>query len=108
MYSSEECEKAQLSVSSSFFLWFFHFQAMTLLEQLEEVRSQAEACLSRASSAQDIKNGVSAVANISLPPSAKYRYIAAETMLIENSAGSNKKEVRVNSHFLLQQCKVES
>ncbi|XP_060761598.1 E3 ubiquitin-protein ligase RNF31 [Neoarius graeffei] len=65
---------------------------MTLLEQLEEVRSQAEACLSRASSAQDIKNGVSAVANISLPPSAKYRYIAAETMLIENSAGSNKKE----------------
>lgn len=72
---------------------------MTLSEQLEEVRSLAEASLSRPGSAQDIRNSVSAVANIALPPSAKYRYIAAETMLIENSAGSNKKEVRQNSNL---------
>lgn len=64
-----------------------------LSEQLEEARSQAEASLSRPGSAQDIKNSVSVVANISLPPSAKYGFISAEKMLIENSAGSNKKEV---------------
>ncbi|XP_053507578.1 E3 ubiquitin-protein ligase RNF31 isoform X2 [Ictalurus furcatus] len=63
-----------------------------LSDQLEEARSWAEAILSRPGSAQDIRNGVSAVANISLPPSAKYRHIAAETMLVENSVGSNKKE----------------
>lgn len=73
---------------------------MTLSEQLEEIRSQAEACLSRPGSVQDIRNAVTAVANISLPPSTKYRYIAAETMLIENSAGSNKKEVRMKGNFL--------
>lgn len=68
---------------------------MTLSEQFEEVRSRAEECLSRPGSAQDIRNAVSAVANISLPPSAKYRFIAAETMLVENSAGSNKTEVNI-------------
>ncbi|TSN21233.1 E3 ubiquitin-protein ligase RNF31 [Bagarius yarrelli] len=65
---------------------------MTLPEQLDEARSRAEACLSSAGSVQDIRNAVSVVANVSLPPSAKYRHIAAETMLIENSAGSTKKE----------------
>lgn len=70
---------------------------MTLSEQLEEVRSRAEASLSRPGSVQDIRNSVSAMANISLPPSAKYRHIPAENMLKENGAGSNKKEVRVNS-----------
>ncbi|KAI5093130.1 E3 ubiquitin-protein ligase RNF31 [Silurus meridionalis] len=66
---------------------------MTLSEELEELRSRVEASLSRAGSVPDIRNGVSAVANISLPPSAKYRYIAPENMLKENSAGSNKTEV---------------
>lgn len=71
---------------------------MTLTEELEEMRSRAEASISRAGSAQDIRNNVSAVANFSLPPSAKYRHVAAETMLIENSAGSNKKEVSLISN----------
>ncbi|KAF4076855.1 hypothetical protein AMELA_G00219870 [Ameiurus melas] len=66
--------------------------ATMLSDQLEEARSRAEAILSRPGSAQDIRNSVSAVANISLPPSAKYRHITAETMLVENSVGSNKKE----------------
>lgn len=80
---------------------------MTLSEQLEEVRSRAEASLSKPGSVQDIRNCVSAVANISLPPSSKYRYIAAENMLIENSAGSNKKEVRVNSDSLYEFSRAE-
>lgn len=33
------------------------------------------------------------MANLALPPCSKYHYIAAETMVIENSFGSNRKEV---------------
>lgn len=67
----------------------------TLSEQMEEARSQAEQSLSMPGSAQEIKTGVSSMANIPLPPSAKYRYIAAEAMVIDNSAGNTRKEVRL-------------
>ncbi|KAL7842869.1 hypothetical protein SRHO_G00245580 [Serrasalmus rhombeus] len=67
--------------------------AMAMLSaQLEEVRSQAEKSLFMPGSAQDVRTGVYAMANIPLPPSAKYRYIAAEAMVIENSGGSNRNE----------------
>uniref|UniRef100_A0A8C7PC92 RBR-type E3 ubiquitin transferase n=1 Tax=Oncorhynchus mykiss TaxID=8022 RepID=A0A8C7PC92_ONCMY len=58
--------------------------ASTLSDQLEEVRCHAEACLYSTGSVLEVRAGISAMANIPLPPSAKYRYIAAETMIIEN------------------------
>uniref|UniRef100_A0A8C7I1P6 E3 ubiquitin-protein ligase RNF31-like n=1 Tax=Oncorhynchus kisutch TaxID=8019 RepID=A0A8C7I1P6_ONCKI len=56
--------------------------------QLEKVRCHAEACLHSTGSVLEIRAGILAMANIPLPPSAKYHYIAAETMIIENSIGS--------------------
>lgn len=67
-------------------------KTMTLSEQLQEARSRAEACLSAPGSVQEIRNCVSAVANIALPPSDKYRYISAKNMLINNSSGNNRRE----------------
>ncbi|XP_066512786.1 E3 ubiquitin-protein ligase RNF31-like isoform X1 [Hoplias malabaricus] len=64
----------------------------TLSVQLEEVRSQAEKSLSSPGSAQELRTGVSTMASIPLPPSAKYQHIAAEVMVIENSGGNNRKE----------------
>ncbi|XP_067109257.1 E3 ubiquitin-protein ligase RNF31 isoform X2 [Osmerus mordax] len=65
----------------------------TLLEQLDQVRCQAEACLYTTGSVLEVRAGVSAMANVPLPPSVKYRYIAAEAMIIENTVGLQKKEV---------------
>ncbi|XP_076838037.1 E3 ubiquitin-protein ligase RNF31 [Brachyhypopomus gauderio] len=64
----------------------------TLLDQLEEVRGQAELSLSMPGSAHEIRAGVSTMANVPLPPAAKYRHIAAETMVTENSGGRSRKE----------------
>ncbi|KAL2097582.1 hypothetical protein ACEWY4_006789 [Coilia grayii] len=65
----------------------------SLSEQLEEVRSRAEACLSSPCSAHEVRAGVCAMANLPLPPSAKYQHISAEAMVKENSTGNNKKEI---------------
>lgn len=67
--------------------------ASTLSDQLEEVRCHAEACLYSTGSVLEVRAGISAMANIPLPPSVKYRYIAAETMIIENGVNNNRKEV---------------
>ncbi|KAJ8272532.1 hypothetical protein GJAV_G00090290 [Gymnothorax javanicus] len=64
----------------------------TLSGQLEEVRARAEACLSSSVSAPEVKADVMAMANVPLPPSAKYRHIAAETMVAENGVGRNRQE----------------
>ncbi|XP_063075121.1 E3 ubiquitin-protein ligase RNF31 [Engraulis encrasicolus] len=65
----------------------------SLSEHLEEVRSRAEACLSSPCSAHEVRAGVSAMANLPLPPSAKYQHIAAEALVEENSVGNNRKEI---------------
>lgn len=65
----------------------------SLSEQLQEVRSQGEVCLYSGGRVVEVRAGVMAMANLSLPPCSKYRHIAAETMVIENSFGSNRKEV---------------
>uniref|UniRef100_A0A665VBU3 Uncharacterized protein n=1 Tax=Echeneis naucrates TaxID=173247 RepID=A0A665VBU3_ECHNA len=64
----------------------------SLSEQLQEVRSQAEVCLYSGGRVVEVRAGVMAMANLPLPPCSKYRHIAAETMVIENSLGSNRKE----------------
>ncbi|XP_015813053.1 E3 ubiquitin-protein ligase RNF31 isoform X1 [Nothobranchius furzeri] len=64
----------------------------SLSEQLQEVRDQAEVCLYSGGRVVDVRAGVMAMANLPLPPCSKYRHIAAETMVIENSSGSNRKE----------------
>lgn len=66
----------------------------SLSDQLEEVRLKAEGTLCSPGTAQEIRIGVSAMVNIPLPPTSKYRHIAAESMLKENSSGNNRKEVR--------------
>lgn len=73
----------------------------SLSDQLEEVRVNAEGSLSTPGSAQEMRAGVAAMANIPLPPSSKYRNIAAESMLTENGCGNNRNEVRagVMIHF---------
>ncbi|GLD67199.1 E3 ubiquitin-protein ligase RNF31-like protein, partial [Lates japonicus] len=64
----------------------------SLSEQLQEVRSRAEVCLYSGGRVVEVRAGVMAMANLPLPPCSKYRHIAAETMVIENSFGSNRKE----------------
>uniref|UniRef100_A0AAZ1XPM4 PUB domain-containing protein n=1 Tax=Oreochromis aureus TaxID=47969 RepID=A0AAZ1XPM4_OREAU len=64
----------------------------SLSEQLQDVRSQAEVCLYSGGRVMDLRAGVVAMANLPLPPCSKYHHIAAETMVIENSFGSNRKE----------------
>ena len=68
----------------------------SLSEQLQEMRSQTEVCLYSSSRVVEVRAGVMAMANLPLPPCSKYRHIAAESMVIENSFGSNRKEVRGN------------
>uniref|UniRef100_A0A671VKC9 Potassium voltage-gated channel subfamily B member 2-like n=1 Tax=Sparus aurata TaxID=8175 RepID=A0A671VKC9_SPAAU len=64
----------------------------SLSEQLQEVRSRAEVCLYSGGRVVEVRAGVMAMANLPLPPCSKYHHIAAETMVIENSFGSNRKE----------------
>ncbi|XP_035026114.1 E3 ubiquitin-protein ligase RNF31 isoform X2 [Hippoglossus stenolepis] len=64
----------------------------SLSEQLQEVRSQTEVCLYSSGRVVEVRAGVMAMANLPLPPCSKYRHIAAESMVIENSFGSNRKE----------------
>uniref|UniRef100_A0A8C1QU50 RBR-type E3 ubiquitin transferase n=1 Tax=Cyprinus carpio TaxID=7962 RepID=A0A8C1QU50_CYPCA len=64
----------------------------SLSDQLEEVRVSVEGSLSAPGSAQEMRAGVAAMADIPLPPSSKYRYIAAESMLTENGSGNNRRE----------------
>ncbi|XP_054624953.1 E3 ubiquitin-protein ligase RNF31 isoform X1 [Dunckerocampus dactyliophorus] len=64
----------------------------SLSEQLREARSQAEVCLYSGSRVVEVRAGVMAMAHLPLPPCSKYHHIAAETMVIENSFGSNRKE----------------
>lgn len=68
----------------------------SLSEQLQEVRSRAEVCLYSGGRTVEVQVGVMELAKLSLPPCSKYHHIAAETMVIENSFGSNRKEVREN------------
>lgn len=73
----------------------------SLSEQLQDVRSQAELCLYSGGRVVDLRAGVVAMANLPLPPCSKYHHIAAETMVIENSFGRNRKEVRkINCMFI--------
>lgn len=73
----------------------------SLSEQLQDVRSQAEVCLYSGGRVVDLRAGVVAMANLPLPPCSKYHHIAAETMVIENSFGRNRKEVRkINCMFI--------
>ncbi|XP_059199906.1 E3 ubiquitin-protein ligase RNF31 isoform X2 [Centropristis striata] len=64
----------------------------SLSEQLQEVRSLAEVCLYSGGRVVEVRVGVMGMANLPLPPCSKYCHIAAETMVIENSYGSNRKE----------------
>ncbi|XP_044074303.1 E3 ubiquitin-protein ligase RNF31-like isoform X2 [Siniperca chuatsi] len=64
----------------------------SLSEQLQEVRSRAEVCLYSGGRVVEVRAGVMAMANLPLPPCSKYHHIAAETIVIENSFGSNRKE----------------
>uniref|UniRef100_A0A8C2WDA1 RBR-type E3 ubiquitin transferase n=1 Tax=Cyclopterus lumpus TaxID=8103 RepID=A0A8C2WDA1_CYCLU len=64
----------------------------SLSEQLQEVRSRAEVCLYSGGRVVEVRVGVMAMANLPLPPCSKYCHITAETMVIENSFGSNRKE----------------
>lgn len=66
----------------------------SLSEQLQEVRSRAEMCLYSGGKVVEVRAGVMAMATLPLPPCSKYRHITAEAMVIENSFGSNRKEVR--------------
>lgn len=65
----------------------------SLSEQLQEVRSQAEVCLYSGGRVVDVRARVMAMAVLPLPPCSKYQHVSAETMVIENSSGSNRKEV---------------
>lgn len=64
----------------------------SLSEMLQDVRSQAEVCLYSGGRVVDLRAGVVAMANLPLPPCSKYHHVAAETMVIENSFGRNRKE----------------
>lgn len=66
----------------------------SLSELLQEVRSRAEVCLYSGGRVAEVWAAVMDMANLPLPPCSKYHHIAAETMVIGNSAGSNRKEVR--------------
>ncbi|KAF7647967.1 hypothetical protein LDENG_00163850 [Lucifuga dentata] len=61
--------------------------------QLEEVRRRAQSLLSSSGSAQDVKAEVQIMAGLPLPPSEKYRHLAAEAMLMENTAALNRQEI---------------
>ncbi|XP_056913509.1 E3 ubiquitin-protein ligase RNF31 isoform X2 [Takifugu flavidus] len=64
----------------------------SLSELLQEVRSQAEVCLYSGGRVAEVWAAVMDMANLPLPPCSKYHHIAAETMVMRNSSGSNRKE----------------
>ncbi|XP_061784604.2 E3 ubiquitin-protein ligase RNF31 isoform X2 [Nerophis lumbriciformis] len=64
----------------------------SLSEQLREARSQVEVCLYSGSRVLEVRAGVMAMALLPLPPCSKYLHIAAESMVVHNSFGSNRKE----------------
>lgn len=66
----------------------------SLAEQLQTVRQRAEVCLYSGGRVDDLWLGVTHMAKLPLPPCIKYHRIAAETMVVHNSVGSNRKEVR--------------
>ncbi|XP_029955451.1 E3 ubiquitin-protein ligase RNF31 [Salarias fasciatus] len=61
--------------------------------QMDEVRLRARSLLSSSGLAQDVKAEVQTMAAFPLPPSEKYRHLAAEAMLKENTAGDSEQEV---------------
>ncbi|KAK7945303.1 hypothetical protein WMY93_001031 [Mugilogobius chulae] len=81
----------------------------SLSEQLQQMRTQTEDAVSVGAAAADAHTdggvsllrratggglgGVMSMANLPLPPGSKYHHINAETLVIENSSGSNRKEV---------------
>lgn len=67
---------------------------LSLSELLQEVRSRAEVCLYSGGRVAEVWAAVMDMATLPLPPCSKYHHIAAETMVIGNSSGSNRKEVR--------------
>lgn len=73
----------------------------SLSELLQEVRSRAESCLYSVSRVVEVRAEVMDMANLPLPPCFKYHHIAAETMVIGNSSGSNRKEVREKMYIIL-------
>lgn len=83
-------------VLNRFFFFYCMYRMPSLSEQLQEVRSRAEVCLYSGGRVVEVRTGVMAMANLPLPPCSKYHHIAAENMVIENSFGSNRKEVRQN------------
>lgn len=66
----------------------------SLSELLQEVRGRAEVCLYSGGRVAEVWAAVMDMANLPLPPCSKYHHVAAETMVIGNSSGSNRKEVR--------------
>lgn len=77
----------------------------SLSEQLHNVRMEAEMCLYSGGSVVEIRAGVNTMANLPLPPCSKYCLISAENMVIENSFGSNRKEVGEIAHaYSLMYC----
>ncbi|KAJ8339655.1 hypothetical protein SKAU_G00342880 [Synaphobranchus kaupii] len=64
----------------------------SLSDYLTEVRGRAESRLLSTGSPSAVKSDVEAMANISLPLSAKYRYINVEELLRENCGGKDRKE----------------
>ncbi|XP_072296664.1 E3 ubiquitin-protein ligase RNF31 [Eucyclogobius newberryi] len=64
----------------------------SLSEQLQQMRTQTEVCLYSGERQVEVWAGVMAMANLPLPPGSKYHHIHAETLVIENSAGGNRKE----------------
>ncbi|XP_047445540.1 E3 ubiquitin-protein ligase RNF31 isoform X2 [Mugil cephalus] len=64
----------------------------SLAEQLHNLRSRTQVCLYSGGTVVEMRAGVMAMASLPLPPCSKYCHIAAETMVIENSFGSNRKE----------------
>lgn len=68
----------------------------SLSEQLQALRHRAEVCLYSGGRLDDLWLQVTDMAKLPLPPCIKYRHVAAETMVIHNSVGSDRKEVTRN------------
>ncbi|XP_028817460.1 E3 ubiquitin-protein ligase RNF31-like isoform X2 [Denticeps clupeoides] len=66
---------------------------MTIQEEYEEVRRRVESHLLTSSSAHNIGTDLMAVAGLPLPFSAKYRHLAAESMVLENGVAQSRHEV---------------
>ncbi|XP_028329514.1 E3 ubiquitin-protein ligase RNF31 isoform X1 [Gouania willdenowi] len=73
---------------------------LSLSEQLQDVRGRAEVCLYSGGRVSEVRAGVTAMANLPLPPCSKYCHVAAETMVKENSFGNNRKETLASLQHL--------